>query len=161
MAYYKDFTVCDYFDGSMWTCRLMAIGWIEHSKSYPKGNADPLFIRKVNTLRANFRDAFPDICFRGLHCCTLCKMAGSLDVSLDNSHINLFIPLGGLVFVAPGRIDHYLEAHNYLPPESFMRAVMDCPSPLTEEYREKMRAANRGQDAPLFRDKHDCWSVGS
>ena len=140
MAYYKDFTVCDYVDGSMWTCRLIAIGWIEHSKSYPKGNADLLFIRKVNTLRANFLDAFPHKCFRGLHDCSLCEAAGRL----EDSHFNLYIPLGGLVFVAPGRIDHYLEVHNYLPPESFISAVMDCPSPLTEEYRELMRAANRG-----------------
>jgi hypothetical protein len=70
---------------------------------------------------------------------------------LDNSHINLFIPHRGFVFVAPGRVDHYIEVHQYLPPESFIDALLTCPSPLSVEYRDAIRASNRGVDAPLFK----------
>jgi hypothetical protein len=129
----------------------MAIGWIEHSKSYPVGEVDASLISKVNLLRADFRKAFPHEVFRGLHRCSLCVAARHTEATLEDSHINLFIPLGGFVFVAPGRIDHHMEVHRYLPPESFIGAVMNCPSPLADEYFQALKAANRGFDAPLSR----------
>ncbi len=130
----------------------MAIGWIEHSKHYPEGDFDPFLISKMNSLRADFREAFPHEVFRGLHGCSLCEAARHKETTVEDSHVNLFIPLGGFVFAAPGRIDHHMEVPRYLPPESFISAVMNCPSPLTDEYIQALKAANRGFDAPLRRD---------
>jgi hypothetical protein len=152
MAYYKDFTPCTYFDESSWLCRLMAIGWLEQGKPFPKGLTDNVAVERIHVLRDEFRTAFPSIVFRGLHDCSLCAARNAAGATLDQSHINLFIPYRGFVFVAPARVDHYIHAHEYLPPESFVEALLVCPSPLSAEYRSAIQASNRGVDAPLFRN---------
>jgi hypothetical protein len=146
--YYKDFTVCDYFRADDWLCRLIAVGWLEYGKPYDTGDVNRNVIAKVRDLRPEFAQVVP--LFRGLHSCSICERAGDGRALLEGSHVNLFIPHQGFVFVAPGRVDHYIEAHRYLPPESFMASLLKCPSPLSVEYREAMRAANRGDDAPIF-----------
>ena len=152
MTYYKDFTVCTYFDASEWLCRLIAVGWLEQGKPYPKGSTDSRVADRIHLLRDEFQEAFPSRSFRGLHDCYLCSAIHAGRATLDHSHINLFIPHRGFVFVAPACVDHYIEAHQYLPPESFVDALMTCPSPLDAEYRDAIRASNRGFDAPLFNE---------
>jgi hypothetical protein len=143
-------TVCDYFRvpaPSEWACRLIAIGWLESGHEFSTGPVDSRLLEKLASLRPEFRSAFPAIGFRGLHACSLCKD----NVPLSDSHINLFVPTIGFVYVAPARIDHYIEGHWYAPPEHFVDTVIKCPSPTSAEYRAAMSAANRGYDAPLFR----------
>lgn len=128
----------------------MAVGWIEASKPYEKGNVHSDLIKKIKTLNKQFGEAFPAIQFRGQHQCTLCAAKDSQVEYLNESHVNLVIPYKGFVFVAPGRIDHYIKTHGYLPPESFIDAVLQCHSPLSNDYRKQIKKANRGYDAPLF-----------
>jgi hypothetical protein len=45
-----------------------------------------------------------------------------------------------LFYVAPSLVLHYVDAHEYLPPESFQRAVMACPPMRSMEY---LRAISR------------------
>ena len=130
----------------------MAIGWIERGNHFPKGRTDNVVLERIHALRDEFRTAFPSIVFRGLHACSLCSAGNAGGATLDQSHINLFIPHRGFVFVAPARVDHYIQAHEYLPPESFAEALLACPSPLSPEYRSAIQASNRGVDAPLFRN---------
>jgi hypothetical protein len=154
VTYFKDMTVCTYFDRagqSEWACRLMAIGWLEKTRDYTKGEADVALLETLKSLRVTFNAQFPGIRFRGLHICSLCAPGEDGERGLSESHINLFIPTRGFVYVAPGRIDHYIEAHGYAPPESFVGAVMDCPAPASEEFRALMAVANRNIDAPIFR----------
>jgi hypothetical protein len=125
----------------------MAIGWLESGHKFPTGNVNSSLREKLVSLRDEFVESkFPGTSFRGLHVCSLCKEGKNL----SESHINLFVPTRGFVYVAPGRIDHYIEAHRYSPPEHFVDAVIQCPSPASVEYRQLMSAANRGHDAPLF-----------
>jgi hypothetical protein len=152
LAYFQDMTVCTYFPApatSEWACRLMAIGWVEAHHEFSTGFVNPRFLEKVALLRREFNTIrFPDINFRGLHACSLCAN----NELLGDSHVNLFIPTSGFVYVSPARIDHYVETHRYAPPEHFVEAVIQCPSPMSVEYRAAMSAANRGYEAPLFRD---------
>ena len=150
MAYYKDFSVCDYSDRDTWLCRLMAIGWIEQGKPFEKGRVDTAVLVRIQSLRDEFSTAFPSFNFRGLHTCSICKIHNPSHAPLDGSNVNLYIPHRGFVFVAPARVDHYIEVHKYLPPESFLESLLACPSPLSPEYRELIQASNRGFDAPLF-----------
>jgi hypothetical protein len=150
MAYFPDMTVCTYFHSpaqSEWACRLMAIGWLESGHEFSVGVVDSRIAYKFAALRSEFRSMFPEIAFRGLHACSICKD----NAPLSESHTNLFIPTTGFVYVAPGRIDHYIEEHRYAPPEHFVEAVVGCPGPKAPEYRAAMSAANRGFDVPLFR----------
>jgi hypothetical protein len=150
MTYYKDFTVCHYFNTGDWLCRLMAVGWLEQWKPFPRGEVPIGAVERLWLLRQEFKEAFPHILFRGWHNCTICEYTSGATTPLKDSHINLFIPCEGFVFVAPGRIDHYIECHGYQPPESFLNAVLECPSPLSNKYREMIRAVNRGYDPPLY-----------
>jgi len=128
----------------------MAVGWLEQGRPFPKGMAEDRVAERIRLLREEFYEAFPSWSPRGLHACSICLALRDGSAILDRSHINLFVPHRGFVFVAPGRVDHYIEAHQYLPPESFIDAVLACPSPLGAEYRDAIRASNRGVDAPLF-----------
>ncbi len=154
MTYFKDMSVCKYFDSREWACRLMAIGWLEKGRAYSTGPTDPALLRRLVELRQAFQEQrFPGTAFRGFHGCTLCAVNGREPALLKDSHINLFIPAQGFVYVAPGRIDHYIECHGYAPPEYFVEAVMNCPSPSSAEFRAAIAASNRGCDAPIYRDQ--------
>lgn len=144
--------MCTYFRsqaGWEWSCRLIAIGWLESGHEFPTSAVNSSLREKLVSLRHEFAASkLRQISFRGLHACSLCKEREYL----SESHLNLFVPTKGFVYVAPGRIDHYVEMHQYSPPEHFVEAVMQCPSPTSEEYRQLMSAANRGNDVPLFGD---------
>jgi hypothetical protein len=146
-------TVCTYFDRggpSEWLCRLMAIGWLEKGREYNKGGVGAEIVEKLKSLSQAFVGTFPSVIYRGLHTCTLCPIPTVGYDSLPGSDINLFIPTRGFVYVAPGRIDHYIEVHGYSPPEGFAEAVLTCPNPRSSEYRKRMAESNRGYDAPIF-----------
>ncbi len=150
MAYYKDFTVCNYFPREDWLCRLIAVGWIERGKPFATGVVQAAVSEKLRELRKEFSQALSRYAFRGLHSCSICEAATPSHALLDESHVNLFIPHRGFVFVAPGRIDHYIEVHGYQPPDSFMDSVLECPSPFSAAYRQLLAAANRGVEAPFY-----------
>jgi hypothetical protein len=153
MTYFKDMSVCTYFGRGDWACRFMAIGWLESGRPYVKGTVNPGLLQKLIELRREFGEiGFPGTMFRGLHGCTLCARGYDAPLMLLESHINLFIPAEGFVYVAPGRIDHYIETHGYAPPEYFVEAVMNCPSPSSQSFRDAMARANRGYDAPLYQE---------
>lgn len=159
MAYFQDMTVCTYFDRSGpqgWLCRLMAIGWLEKGHEFNKGLVDARVLEKLQSLRQAFTGTFRTVIFRGLHTCNLCPAPEVGFGSLPGSNINLFIPTRGFVYVAPGRIDHFIEVHGYAPPDSFVEAVLNCPHPGSAEYRAMMAQSNRNCDAPLFRDSSDA-----
>lgn len=151
MTYYADFTVCDYFPSGEWLCRLIAVGWIEHGRPFPQGEVRSDLTTKIRNLREEFGRWRPDLAVRGQHVCSICRASHGEPAPLDGSDINLFIPHPGFVFVAPGRVDHYIDHHGYLPPESFIDAVLACPSPSTDAYRDRLSASNRGVEAPFFR----------
>lgn len=150
MAYYQDFTVCEYFPKEEWLCRLMAVGWIEAGKRFETGAVHRVVIEKLLELRNEFAQTFSALSFRGWHSCSICEATNPTQALLSESNVNLFIPHRGFVFVAPGRIDHYIEAHGYQPPESFIDSVLACPSPSSTAYRELITAANRGVEPPLY-----------
>jgi hypothetical protein len=121
---------------------------------FPKGPTDKLVVEQVNVLRDQFTRAFPSLAFRGLHQCSLCAERHHAEAALEQSHINLFIPHRGFVFVAPARVDHYIQVqvHEYCPPSSFVEALLACPNQLSVEYRIAVQASNRGVDSPLLKD---------
>ncbi len=57
--------------------------------------------------------------YRGWHTCELCGRNGIYDGNGD-----LRVPgVDGVVYIAPALITHYIEAHRYQPPQSFIEAV--------------------------------------
>lgn len=174
MTFYKDMDLCDYHEGAYsaenWDCPLLTIGWIEFQHGFSVGEVSDDLLAKLKVLTKEFGEAFPGLQFRGLHACSICENATDVDTppdryvrvpfidgklvlsgaTLDDSCINLFLPGKNVVFIAPGRIDHYIEVHSYRPPEEFLLAVKNCESPLSRAYAESIRAVNFGNKPLLY-----------
>ena len=117
------------------------MGWLDNAHAYTRGNVDDALIEKMRQLASK-----PVELYRGFHVCQLCieppnlvkeyvtnravldpecSWARWLDGRKSNGEIR--VSLAGTTFAAPVLIVHYIEAHRYLPPEEFLRAVKEAP----------------------------------
>jgi hypothetical protein len=151
---FKDLEPCRYHDGPFdptnWHVPLLAIGWLEYPTRFNQGDSPDSLASRIRTLNSQAANAFFLFSFMGLHNCSFCAANDPHSSELPASSSNLFIPGNSVVFVAPGRIDHYIEAHSYLPPKQFITAVLTCPDLHSDEYREALRVSNAGVEAPLW-----------
>ncbi len=102
---------------------LCSIGWLHPDHDYPKGGLETEVFGKV---LAQLEVARHFLCHRGMHDCEFCGK--------DMSSGALLFPCAGRLFIAPPMIGHYMESHSYLPPEDFIKAVLNCPPQDSNEY---------------------------
>ena len=115
--WFEDLSPCDYFPMNV---RLIAVGWLDGSKPFTTGAIDrAVFDSLVNMSK----DPWQPLCAGGFHDCNVCQFHGE---SRETS--NIFIPSDDSLYVCPAMIIHYINAHRYLPPEPFCRAVLACPA---------------------------------
>ncbi len=108
---------------------------------------------KLKALVEQTQAAYPHYSFRGVASCSLCLSAGMPSPGPIWSQENILVPGDLAVYVAPGGIIQYIEAHSYLPPSEFTMAVLKCPECKSMEYREALRTANRYIEPPLETDE--------
>jgi hypothetical protein len=75
----------------------------------------------------------------GWHSCELCRVAPARGV------YNVWIPSDAALYVAPELVVHYIEAHQYRPPDEFIAAVLACPEQGTAEYLRLVGQHSRHQ----------------
>lgn len=140
---FVDFAPCDYFNdefgdwyGIDFSEFLRAVGWIDRDsyphENYPRGEISELFFEWLNNLIMTAWN--PCYSLIPVYQCDFC--AGK-ETSAESrfpdykirrvSGTTLFIPGEGVIYVAPGTILHFIDAHSYHPPWDFARAVMTCP----------------------------------
>lgn len=113
MAYFADLTSYSYGPVEP---DVLNVGWLGKGNTFCVGPTP-----------VAFREALRELCqrpinkHRGYHVCEFCKLA---DPRKGNGQIRVMDQLGR-VFVAPTMILHYVEAHQYLPPEVFIAAVLN------------------------------------
>jgi hypothetical protein len=117
--------------------QALSVGWLETGHSYTQGEITGEFMARLWTLgRA------PVNLMRGFHECDFCSdpsfsylnvHKGDEELGMGNGEIWVFGD-DGKVYVAPTLIYHYITQHRYLPPEPFVRAVLEAPLPDTPEY---------------------------
>lgn len=85
---------------------------------------------------------------RGIHDCEFCPGQNSYFAERNGEHlllgtaeIRVFRDRGTL-YAAPTLIYHYIAAHNYRPPNEFVEAIINAPSPFTGEYLERLATLN-------------------
>ena len=61
----------------------------------------------------------------------------------------LYVPSEGFVYVASALVLHYIDAHWWLPPEPFVRAVMDCPPMRSVPYFLRLKRAGMRLTPPV------------
>jgi hypothetical protein len=134
VAWFEDLSCCDYF-GAEFADVLQAVGWLQRGHDFPQGAADRRVFDRLEEFR---KDPWQPAVTAGPHQCDLCSYDGAFGTS------NLFVPGGGKLFVCPELITHYMNAHQYRPPEEFCRAVLACPPMKSQEYL-KIVLANGGR----------------
>jgi len=114
---------------------MIAVGWLGAEHPFTRGTVSKEFYSRLQELMAR---RFEPVATAGVHRCELCQF----DAPAAGG--NLFVPDGERMFVAPELIVHYIAAHHYQPPEPFIRAVMQCPTPGGMDYRRRFLAAGGG-----------------
>jgi hypothetical protein len=140
MAYFSDYSPYGY--GNEPQPGVVHVGWLDNVHAYPKGTVDARLVEKMKLLASH-----PVELYRGKHICELCVEPPDLvkamlpnRVVLDpqcswarwveqrSSNGEIRVPGEGIVFAAPVLIIHYVEAHNYLPPAQFLKAIESAQS---------------------------------
>src|SRR5262245_23292267 len=109
--------------------RHIAVGWLHPDHEFPRGAAPPEFVAKLKRLAACWGDSKRALgwgAVGGVHSCEFCGQ------SLASGSFG--VPAGDEIFYAPEVIAHYVERHEYLPPDEFISAVLACPIPGTRAY---------------------------
>jgi hypothetical protein len=128
---YKDLSNYDYWYSDD-SGNLKNIGWLENNKSFTQGNVSFEFIGKLKKLFFGSDSYSTDTNgMRGpAHCCNLCDKNG-ITISFNGKTETLglceiWVPgkNSELIYISPSMIIHYIEVHNYRPPEAFIDAVM-------------------------------------
>jgi hypothetical protein len=146
--FYEDLSSCSYisyFEGAKE--KLKAVGWL--------GIGHPYSQRRTRTPETRFRQLvkllqspWEPIYFMGYHDCEFCleemrPRGGIGRIECDGyvAHFgasNLFVPGENCVYVAPSMILHYIDVHDYEPPEVFWATIMNCPEMGSEAYLQAL-----------------------
>ncbi len=128
MAYFEDLTPYTYHRSEA-DKNVLNIGWLSNENSYPTGTVDEEILDKLKILVTE-----PVNLFRGVHDCEFCppriyekiegQFVGRTVLSCPNGNGEIRVKSkNGIIYVAPTLIAHYIEAHNYFPPEAFLNAI--------------------------------------
>jgi len=157
VVYVPDLSVFRYhegpFDPQNWAVPLRYVGWLVHGQKFTTGNVNVTVLSKLGSLVKQTRSAYPGSTFLGVERCSSCAASRVPGPGPVWSQENIFVPGINTVYVSPGGIVHYIEAHSYLPPTDFLEAVSRCPDCGSDEYRAALRLANGGSKPPLSSDK--------
>ena len=122
--------------------RLIAVGWLARGEPYERGPLPEAFVDKLLDLLENPWEPYATA---GFHRCEFCRISGgpaqlqrgSRWISLGVR--NLYVPGDGKVFMSPSLIAHYMDAHEYCPPEPYQHAVLTCPPMRSMDYLRAIR----------------------
>ena len=127
--YFPDLTPYQY-GGQEPSPGLVNVGWLSIEQSFAKGPCSAEFMGELARLAAS-----PVNLYRGTHLCEFCPEPSMV---LSEGGIPMLNPApgtagngeirvqgeGGVVYVAPTLVLHYIKAHGYLPPKAFINAVL-------------------------------------
>ena len=157
MTYFEDLAKLTYF-GEPYSHLLRAVGWLEPGQEYMRGHVDRAFFEKLCEL---LQRPWAPMHYMGYQDCRFCRFTGGRSTQLQrkggiaripgNSILNLFVPGDGVIYGSPELIAHYIDAHEYRPPDEFVEAVLKCPRMSSKEYFGALR--RNGWQFTRFREK--------
>lgn len=122
---------------------LRAVGWLERGRAFTQGEVSDRFFEALMQLLV---DPWQPFANAGRHACSLCRFVGGpAEISYEGTTValgasNLFVPGDGVIYVAPSLVAHYVDAHEYQPPEQFMKAVLECPQMRSMQYLRAIKS---------------------
>jgi len=93
---------------------VVSVGWLDGEHNFSTGKIDPERWAKFEMM---LKSHAPIYLTRGKYVCELCGKASG------NGEVHAYHPHTKKIYVAPALILHYIQAHQYLPPEEFIEAV--------------------------------------
>ncbi|MCA9066976.1 MAG: hypothetical protein KDA96_28105, partial [Planctomycetaceae bacterium] len=129
MTHFADLSPCTYFPFDIGD-KFTAVGWLESDHEYERGPVTEELVAQLTKLLVN---PWQPCVTMGWHNCPFCRFSrGPRQFTINNTTIdmgisNLFVPAADTIFVAPSLIVHYIDAHEYCPPQQFQDAVHACP----------------------------------
>ena len=130
MTTYEDLTDYEY---SASVGPMQNVGWLGKGIEFRKGAMPKAARDHLVELVAES----PQNVTRGLHDCELCDVESPIAVDaprskrgvafLGNAEVHVRL-VDGRVLAAPTLIVHYIDAHDYLPPDEFVRALLLKPN---------------------------------
>jgi hypothetical protein len=126
MAYFADLTGYTY-SPSQAGPNVLNVGWLDQAVPYQKGPVDSDIVEALLRLCKK-----PVNLTRGFHRCPFCKPRSCPPISMtvDNQRVSLgsaeirVTSENGVVYAAPTLIGHYIEEHEYRPPDEFLAGVV-------------------------------------
>lgn len=136
--YFADLSPYSYLPGpdAVGQLPVLNVGWLDAQHPYTTGDVPDGFVERLWEYCRIRVEAT-----RGLHECELCPTPqpgrsvtrDGETLLLGSAEIRVFAE--GAVFAAPNLVYHYVVDHHYLPPDEFVRAVLDGrPRPGSAEY---------------------------
>jgi hypothetical protein len=105
---------------------IVNIGWLGVGMDYTQGECPYDVVKKLISLATS-----PVNIMRGLHYCEFCDIESPVKIESKDGVVawlgtgEIHVPSSeGLIYSAPTLIVHYIQAHRYLPPQSFCDAVI-------------------------------------
>ena len=119
---------------------LRHVGWLDAPHPFPTGPVSSEDFARLEQLVVH--TWLPMWVSHGWHDCSLCgRQQGDGPIMRNIEGENrllgggeIYVPDGDLMYSAPTLILHYIEDHQYLPPEVFLSAVRKT-DPLSEDYQ--------------------------
>lgn len=122
---------------------IVAVGWLEPEREFSRGPVSLEFATAFCELAV---DPWQPFAYAGTHSCGYCRLSGGVigffhlgSRSIRVGSSNLYVPAGSKLFLCPSLMIHYADAHEYAPPQEFIRAVIECPPMRSMEYLKAIR----------------------
>jgi hypothetical protein len=112
MSHYKDLTEYEYFTNND---DSLNVGWLGIGNDHDTGNTPSEAIEKLREIVSK-----PIHLCRGTQQCEFCET----NPPRGNGEIRVTDPDTGQTYASPVMILHYIEEHEYRPPEVFIQALL-------------------------------------
>ena len=108
------------------------IGWLDSGHDFEKKAPLQEFVEKLKAYKDH-----TTMQTRGWHQCPFCT-----DKATSSNEIRV-VGKDGKIYASPTLVIHYVEKHNYSPPQEFVDAVLNGPEPGSDEYEEVLLGAKK------------------
>lgn len=123
VAYYSDLSPYEYTRADS---PMLNVGWLAAGHDFTTGGVPA----EIFTQLLQFADSQVNI-MRGVHDCEFCSVESPIRMAAPTERGSVALGMGeihvvdksGCVYAAPSLILHYIQDHNYRPPDVFIRAV--------------------------------------
>lgn len=123
----------------------LAVGWLRHNVPFPVGQTPTLF-------RARLLDfCLPEHTIQTHSLAEMCGLGCGRVPFFTFNQQTIQLGLAEIrvigdddIFAAPTLIYHYVTEHKYRPPDAFIQAVLNGPTPGSPEHRALLRTLKNG-----------------